>query len=387
MCTSPLIRFRAKRQDAGTFLASSSNWQIKSAKEIQGLFNSYSAFLLYMNNYMDYQYIPCRKCDECRGKYAQDWALRNYHESQMHKRTCFITFTIDSSKVKIFTQNEKLMKKYCKGCVKGSRYFEYPLDYSLNKGFFLDTLKRIRDYLFKKYGVKIRYFGCGEYGSEENSERAHYHMLMYGYDFPDKQFYMKSKKGYDMYLSEELYKLWPYGIATIQSISPEICAYTAKYCTKKLNYDDDQKEFEHYYGRQPEFLFMSKGNCQSNRCEYIDEIIKNCKGMKSLRDLENPYCINCDKTRGGLGYSWFLKYKDNVLKKGYCTIGDKKYDIPKYYIDLLKLTDSEKYDTYKLSKLKLVEEKFEEHPEEMSVERLEVRKQVKRGKLKFYNRE
>lgn len=381
MCTSPLIRYRAKKQDAGTFLASSSQWMIKSAKELQGYFKSYSAFYEYMNEYMDYQYIPCRRCDECKATYARDWSIRCYHEFMIRECASFVTLTIDSSKVHYFFDD---MRKYCKRCIKGNRFIKYPIDYTLCKGMLQDELKRMRDVLYKRYGIKIRYFGCGEYG--EKDERPHYHILIFGYDFPDKVFYKISGKGVNLYLSEELSKFWKYGLATIQDVNHKACMYTAKYCMKKLKFMDEQSEFEAYYGREPEFLIMSRGNCNAKRCKYIDDIVKNCKGMKSLRDLNNPYCKFCDKTRGGIGYDWLLKYVQDIIKIGYITIDGIKYPIPKYYLSVIKLTNLEWYDIYKINQLKFMDEKFEQHPEELSVERLEVRRQVVKSKVNHYNR-
>lgn len=384
MCTSPLLRFRAKKQDAGTFLASCTQWRILSQKKVQSYFKSFSDFRSYFDEYMDYQYIPCRKCEECKGKKASEWALRAYHENQMHSVSSFITLTIDDTKVGNFFNNKKLMKTYCHRCINGSRYIKYPINYTLCKGLLLDELKRMRDYLFKKYNIKIRYFGCGEYGTHD--ERPHYHIIIFGYNFPDKVFYKMSDKGKMIFLSEELSKLWQFGLSTVQDCNVNTCLYTAKYVQKAIHFDDKQREFEYYYGREPEFLVMSKGNCQSNRCPYIDDIVKNCKGLNSLRNFNNPYCKYCDKTRGGLGYSWFLRYKDNVLKIGYCTADSRKYPIPSYYLKLLELTDKNEYDIYKIKNLIRIDEKNEKYPEELSSERLLVRKQCNISRLKRTSR-
>lgn len=386
MCVSPLIRYRAKRVDAGTFLASSTNWQIKSAKELESYFTSYSAFRNYMDKYMDYQYIPCRHCVECKSRYAQEWSIRCYHEFQMREVGSFITLTIDTMKAKDFLE-EKNLRRYCKRCVKGNRYIKYPIDYTLCKGLLLDWLKKFRDYLYKKYEISIRYFGCGEYGEKDVSQRPHYHLLIFGYNFPDKIFYKNSDKGVPIYLSEELFKSWKYGICTVQDINHKACMYTAKYVMKKLSFKDAQSEFEEYYGREPEFLVMSKGNCQSNRCPYINDIIKNCKGIKSLRDLNNPYCKFCNKTRGGLGYDWFLKYKIDVLKIGYVVIDGIKYSIPKYYLNILKLTDLNLYDKYKIVSRNLQEDKLFDHPELLSHYTLSARKERLIKLSKLYHRE
>lgn len=384
MCTSPLLRFRLKKGvNADTIIGVSTYFQIKSLREIQSKFSSYSAFKLYFDANMDYQYIKCRKCLECKSEYASEWSLRCAHEFQMCKKASFITLTIDSTKANLFNE-EKNMRHYCKRCVKGSRYIKYPIDYTLCKGMILDELKRIRDRLFKKYGVKIRYFGCGEYGSQE---RPHYHIIIFGYDFPDKKFIDMSKKGIPIFHSEELQDFWKYGLCTVQEVNHKACMYTAKYCLKKLSFTDDITEQEQYYGREPEFLIMSKGSCQANRCPYIDDIVKNCKGMKSLRDLNNPYCKFCKYTRGGIGYSWFLKYYKDVLKIGYITMDGIKYPIPKYYLQILKLTDETKYDMYKIKVLNRIDEQEELHPVDRSQEQLDIKKKIQKARLKLYHRE
>lgn len=386
MCTSPLVRYRLKRYIPPKLcvIPGSTEFVIRSQKKLELEFKNFGSFISYFDRYMDYQFIPCRKCDECKQKYAQDWSIRCYHEFISRGVASFITLTIDSTIAPDFNNNPKSVNKYCKRCVNGSRYYKYPIDYSLNKGLIYDWLKKFRDYLYRDKGISIRYFGCGEYG--DNNERPHYHILIFGYDFPDKSFYKKSGKGVDLFLSEELSEHWKFGNHTVQQVNFQACMYTAKYCTKKMSYRDEQQEYEHYYGRIPEFLFMSKGNCQSNRCPYIDDIVKNCKGMKSLRDLTNPYCKNCDKTRGGLGYDWLLKYIYDVKKLGYIVVEGKKYSIPKYYLDIIKLTDKDYYDKYKLTALQKRDETFENDPLEQSTERLNVKKAVKRGKLEFYQR-
>ncbi len=390
MCTSPLVRYRQKYPipiDVPIEL-SYTHFKVISQKKIESRFKNFGSFLEFMDRYFDYQFIPCRKCDECKAKYAQDWSIRCYHEYVMSGIGSFITLTISESNDNALLETISKSYKngtnyYCKRCKNGNRYFRYPINYSLNKHFILDWLKKFRDNLRYNTGITIRYFGCGEYG--ELDERPHYHILIFGYDFPDKAFYKTSPKGVSMYVSEELSKAWPYGISSIQDLNFRACMYTAKYCTKKLRFDDAQREYEYYYGRQPEFLFMSKGNCQSNRCPYISDIVKQ-KDLNSLRNLTNEYCKKCDKQRGGLGYSWLEYYLSDVLRLQYISIEGKKYSIPKYYLDIIKLTYPDLYAKYKLSCYLEREEKLNLNPLESSTARLSVKAKVKRGKVNFYQR-
>lgn len=387
MCTSPLIRFRLKKNASPDSIIGVSNYyMIKSLKELESYFLSYSAFRDYFDKNMDYQYIKCRHCNECKSDYAEEWSIRCFHEYHMRKTGCFLTLSIDDTKVKEFTTKDNMIR-YCKRCKNGNRYIHYPINYTLCKGLIQDELKLIRDRIFKDTGIKIRYFGCGEYGSPENTERPHYHVIFFGYNFTDREYIGMSKKGYPIYHSKKLQSYWKYGLATVQDVDHRVCMYTAKYVMKKIHYTNDLDVIEKYHGREPEFLFMSRGNCQVNRCPHIDDIIKNCKGLNSLRNLTNPYCKTCSFTRGGIGFDWFAKYYKDVLKIGYITIDGIKYKIPNYYLDILKLTDKEMYDKYKIKLLNKIDEIDELKPLERSSERLQVKAKIIKEKLKHYQRQ
>lgn len=248
MCTSPLIRYRSKRGVCKDSLFYSTSFSIKSLKEIQSCFGSYSNFKSYFDRNFDYQFIKCRHCIECKTEYSREWSIRCAHEYQMSKKACFVTFTIDDKKAEDFFK-EKSMRSYCKKCDKGNRYIRYPINYTLSKGFILDSIKKIRDNLFKRYGISIRYFGCGEYG--EQNERPHYHVIIFGYDFPDKVFIENSSKGVPLFHSEELQSMYDYGLVKIQEVNHRACSYVAKYCTKKMRFTNELSEQEVYSGSRP----------------------------------------------------------------------------------------------------------------------------------------
>lgn len=143
-------------------------------------------------------------------------------EASSHDSNCFITLTFND-------------------------YF-LPANNSICKRDIQLFMKRLR----KKFGAGIRFFACGEYG--ELLERPHYHAILFGFDFPDKVPF-SVRDGNTYYISDTLMKLWPYGFSTIGQVTFESCAYVARYVCKKITGD---KADEHYKGREPEFLLMSR---------------------------------------------------------------------------------------------------------------------------------
>lgn len=93
--------------------------------------------------------VPCGQCIGCRLAHSRDWATRCMHEAHMHESSSFITLTYSPEHL---PENGSLVRKH-----------------------FTDFLKRLRKALGS---VKIRYFGCGEYGSK--LERPHYHAIIVG---------------------------------------------------------------------------------------------------------------------------------------------------------------------------------------------------------------
>ena len=125
--------------------------------------------------------VPCGQCIGCRLERSRQWAIRCLHESSLHSDNCFLTLTYDNGHL--------------------------PVDGSLNKRDICLFLKRFR----KRCGSGIRFFQCGEYG--ELYQRPHHHMIVFGYDFPDKKLFSVSH-GFRLYRSAILEELWPLVIVT-----------------------------------------------------------------------------------------------------------------------------------------------------------------------------
>ena len=203
-CDFPLTAWRSKDVDS---------WRNGKAPMV------FREDLGYPNTKMD---LPCGQCAGCRLDRARSWAIRCIHEASLHRENCFLTLTYD---------NEHL-----------------PENQSLRPDDIVLFLKRLRKLLSPK---KIRFLQCGEYGDE--GARPHHHMLLFGHDFPDKLLLRHGDN--PLYASQTLTTLWGQGFCSIGALTFDSACYTARYILKKITGD---KAGEHYNGRVPEYITMSR---------------------------------------------------------------------------------------------------------------------------------
>lgn len=208
--------------------------------------------------------VPCGQCVGCRLDRARQWAVRCLHEAKMHESNCFLTLTYNDD--------------------------NYPKGGSLQPVDITNFFKRLR----KRHG-KMRYFQCGEYGEE--LQRPHHHVLLFGFDFPDKVLFELRESG-DLYRSASLEALWSFGFSTIGALTFDTAMYTAGYILKKrLGLDSDA----YYKGRHPEYVTMSR--------------------------------------RPGIGYDFYSTYTADLYSYDSCVVNDSfivkppKYYDSKYDID------------------------------------------------------
>lgn len=248
--------------------------------------------------------LPCGKCMGCRIKKSTDWALRCVHEASLHEHNCFLTLTYDDDHV---PSNGSLVKKH-----------------------FQNFMKRFRDRI---QPIKVRYYMCGEYGDQFG--RPHYHALIFGYDFPDKQPFKKTVKS-TLYTSDLLQELWPYGFTTVGALTYQTAAYTAKYATKKVL----GKEAAAYYGdREPEYSTMS--------------------------------------LKPAIGADWFDKYQNELFQHDSIVHNGRSFGLPRYY--------TERFSEEQKLEIKTARHKeMEKHLADNTLARLRVKETVKHSKLRYY---
>lgn len=244
--------------------------------------------------------LPCGQCIGCRIDRSREWAARCMHEAQMHEENSFLTLTYNDENI--------------------------PPDGSLDYRHFQLFMKRLR-----KTGAKPRYFMCGEYG--DNTNRPHYHCLLFGHQFNDLRYWKSGSSGHPIYVSTKCDTIWGLGQVFIGNVTKQSAGYVARYCMKKVTGDLAEA---HYNGRTPEFAHMS--------------------------------------TKPGIGTEWFKRYASDVLPCDYVISDGVKVPVPRFYEKLYKGDmDEIKY------KRELFARKFAENN---SDERLVVREEVMKAKLK-----
>jgi len=197
----------------------------------------------------------------------------------------------------------------------------------------------------------LRYYMCGEYG--DKTQRAHYHMCLYGWDPSDKRFYTTSgsKIHSRIYTSKTLDKIWGNGQVWTGEVTFESAAYVARYIMKKVN---GEKAKKHYERVDPE-----TGEIINRKPEYTHMSLK-----------------------PGIGAAWLQKYKSDVYPEGTVLARGHRGKSPKYYDQKYKKTNPMEYEDLLFERHK----EQQKRPGENSKERLAVRETVAKAKIAFLKR-
>lgn len=272
--------------------------------------------------------IPCGQCIGCRLERSRQWAIRCVHEASLHDDNAFITLTYN---------NENL-----------------PDNGGLVKKDFQTFMKRLRKSLSP---IKIKFFMCGEYGQDDNQPtglgRPHFHACIFGYSFPDRQLYAVRDE-VRLYVSEELQRCWKKGFSTVGDVTFESAAYVARYVMKKITGDDAE---DHY----------RKIDKSGSLSKVIPEYVTMSRGGREGR---------------GIAYDWWSEFKKDT-EKDFITVRGVKMKPPKYYDNLFSAEAEEVFE--KIKKARIIRANM--HKEDQTWDRLRVREQVKKNRIKSLKRD
>lgn len=267
--------------------------------------------------------LPCGQCIGCRLDKSISWATRCMHEASMHKENCFLTLT--------YGETDEI---------------------SLNYTDYQKFMKALRHRFPEKH---IRFFMVGEYGLDQDDVNAgmrnpglgrqHFHALIFGHDFKDREFLKTTGSGEKIWRSETLEKLWSHGFSSVADLTFESAAYCARYSLKKVT---GEKAEEHY--------------------------VKVCKYTGEIKPVK-PEFINMSR-RPGIGAKWLEKYKTDVYPHDNLKVltknGIKTVSVPAYYDKLLEEKEPDLLEEIKLRRI----ENAKRHEDNNTHDRLEVREYI-----------
>lgn len=243
--------------------------------------------------------VPCGQCLSCRVTKAAMWSFRVMSEARDHRDNCWITLTYDQEHL--------------------------PLHGSLNRGDPTNFFKRLRHHLGD---VKVRYFGCGEYGDKR--ERPHYHICLFGYYPDDLVAYDRTRRGEPLYRSPFLEKVWGNGLVQVSDLTAYNAAYTARYSLKKV------------VGKFADRVDPGTGLKPYERIDtFTGEIVEVA-----------PEFMMCS-TNPGIGKSFFDKFFSDVFPRGTVVHKGREVPAPEYFWQLLRKENPELYDALKVERTKL----------------------------------
>lgn len=205
---------------------------------------------------------------------------------------------------------------------------------------FQKFMKRLRKHYAPE---KVRFYMCGEYG--EQSGRPHFHAALFGARFGDQQYLQTTPSEARLYSSDLLTRLWGHGHASVGALTFESAAYIARYCVSKIT--GDQAKF-HYARRDKE------------------------------GEYQLPPEYNKSSLKPGLGYDFYQKYRNDMYPHDYCIHNGKELPTPKYYDKMYKKEEPESYEEIQYEREKRGRENYQDN----TPERLKVKEQVTKAKLK-----
>lgn len=201
--------------------------------------------------------------------------------------------------------------------------------------------------LRNKFGP-FRYYHCGEYGDE--SDRAHYHVCLFGLDFIGDRYYSKTTdQGDKLYESPSLDECWGMGKAWIGELTFKSAAYVARYVMKSY-----------------------KGSKESRLTTAQRYSVPTDQGFTWLR---NPPYASMSR-RPGIGAKWIEKFHGDVYPGDFVVIDEQKQPVPGYYDQYLERINPQLLEQLKKERA-ATGRKF---AEDNTPERLAVREEILKRK-------
>lgn len=153
----------------------------------------------------------CGQCLPCLIKQRRIWTHRCMLEAALHEHNTFATLTY--------------------------RFVQYSGLHQTTASFDVEHVQRFF-YRLRKAGIKVRYYGVGEYGS--TFDRPHLHFILFGYPtcFYGRSRYSRSIKNCCP-SCDQIRDAWRLGNVDLGTVTKDSISYVAGYVTEK--HDDKKK--------------------------------------------------------------------------------------------------------------------------------------------------
>lgn len=227
---------------------------------------------------------PCGQCIPCRRNAQMAWSLRMRLEAEMHPHSYFATLTYDSA----FLPEGGTLR---------------PVD-------LVAFMKRYRKRLDGRFpGVRVRFAGCGEYGSQ--GKRPHFHVMLFQgeAELSDLYPWRRSDRGDLLFRSPLVESAWGKGHVEIGTVTTASCNYVAGYVVKRVTGDAAAEYLRRHDGATGETWQVAPEFFRASRMP-------------------------------GIGAPWFLKWhRDVVYSDGRFELvfrGGERHSVPPYFMRLLQ---------------------------------------------------
>ena len=264
------------------------------------------------------QQVPCGKCDGCRAEQARQWAVRMMHESVMHASSWFLTLTYSDENI---PDNGSLYPEHLSGFLKGLRRGRPP--------------------------GSVSFYGCGEYG--ETTQRAHYHVVLYGVDFLDRVPDPHSDR-IGVFRSERLERAWGLGLTEFGTVTMGSCSYVAGYVTKKVGL--------------------------KNNADYVNP--------RTGEILVPPFARM--SLRPAIGRRWIERYWRDVYPRDFVVVDGIEAKPPRYYDKFMDLPDEKGGSAERRAIMEAVRDRRYEEMVDLSKYTLSAKQKIFDSKRDLYGR-
>ncbi len=302
---------------------------------------------LYEMGYFRFTEKGCGKCEICKVEHSKEWTTKGFCESQMWKNKCFLTFTYNNEhlpkdrrlkrsdlqkfwkdlRYHLYKEPTQKKGRWRRNKETGLKYWEEFVDLTKEREQMEEIYSNPLEDVFGKNARRrnrypLRYLNCGEYGPK--TKRPHYHAVLWNFEPTDLKPHHKDSRGYYIYTSKKIDKIWGKGYVIIGRATTETCAYVARYCTKKFERTAEEQE-KMKKKKQQEFI-----------------------GASSL---------------GFLGYFYWIKNKERIKDNGGIVMRNRDITflakLPRAMQKVWKWENEDEFETYDWWKCKVGKENWE----------------------------